>query len=130
MKLDRRLGAGGRGKGKPLTRKWKRENAKPKTFTPKLANIHTAHAQANDTKQNDFPVELSPPISTLMVACENRYCIWGPTSGFIVQTQSEIWFEMGTYGSVRAHIKPGRRPMTQHHFCTPSGLHYLTALKP
>ena len=31
----------------------------------------------------------------------------------------EIWCEMGPYGSVGAHIKTGRSPMTQDHFKTP-----------
>ena len=31
----------------------------------------------------------------------------------------EIWSEMGTYGSVGAHIKTGRSPMAQDHFQTP-----------
>ena len=31
----------------------------------------------------------------------------------------EIWFEMGPYGSVGAHIKTGRSPMAQDHFKTP-----------
>ena len=30
-----------------------------------------------------------------------------------------IWFEMGPYGSVWAHIKTGRSPMAQDHFKTP-----------
>ena len=30
----------------------------------------------------------------------------------------EIWFEMGPYGSVGAHIKTGKRYMAQDHFKT------------
>ena len=31
----------------------------------------------------------------------------------------DIWFEMGPYGSVGAHIKTGKRYMAQDHFKTP-----------
>ena len=33
--------------------------------------------------------------------------------------KKEIWFEMGPYGSVGAHIKTGRSPMAPDHFQTP-----------
>ena len=35
------------------------------------------------------------------------------------QAHYKIWFEMGPYGSVGAHIKTGRSPVAQDHFKTP-----------
>ena len=45
--------------------------------------------------------------------------ILGPRSGIFLLPKYEIWFEMGLYGSIGAHIKTGRRHMAQDHFRTP-----------
>ena len=54
---------------------------------------------------------------------DEEICILGKVCCFrdliCFGSKTEIWSEMGSYGSVGAHIKTGRSPMAQDHFQTP-----------
>ena len=58
---------------------------------------------------------LQPPSKNNFVDPEPGF--WDQDLSFLFK-KYQIWSEMGSYGSVGAHIKTGRSPMAQDHFKT------------
>ena len=90
-------------------------------FGPRILRLHGSASffEAHNFRKNGLPTNIKDLFSGFPDLGILDVQIYG--SRFFLSQNYGIWFEMGPYGLVGAHIKTGKRNMAQGHFKTPPG---------